>query len=153
MAAVAVAPPTAAMAAAKISDEPAAPASKSSHLAKQDLATMDPSKLNPRSPEVISRQATINIGELLPPPVQRSLRNNRRLPNPLLLPSDSTPLALCCCDPRPQRSSSLPEAQRAHASGPLCAGTIGHVAHGKSTVVKAISGVHVRRSHVAPLAC
>ena len=58
---------TAAMAAAKISDEPAAPASKSSHLAKQDLATMDPSKLNPLSPEVISRQATINIGELLPP--------------------------------------------------------------------------------------
>jgi len=85
MAAVAVAPPTAAMAAAKISDEPAAPASKSSHLAKQDLATMDPSKLNPLSPEVISRQATINIG------------------------------------------------------------TIGHVAHGKSTVVKAISGVHTVR--------
>ena len=55
-----------AMSAVKISDEPAAPASKSSHLAKQDLATMDPSKLNPLSPEVISRQATINIGELLP---------------------------------------------------------------------------------------
>jgi hypothetical protein len=54
-----------------------------SHLAKQDLATLDPSKLTPLSPEVISRQATINIG------------------------------------------------------------TIGHVAHGKSTVVKAISGVQV----------
>lgn len=26
-----------------------------------------------------------------------------------------------------------------------CAGTIGHVAHGKSTVVKAISGVHTVR--------
>ena len=38
------------------------------------------------------------------------------------------------------------EGQRAHAHGSLCAGTIGHVAHGKSTVVKAISGVHVRRS-------
>ena len=73
------------MAAAKISDESAAPASKSSHLAKQDLATMDPAKLNALSPEVISRQATINIG------------------------------------------------------------TIGHVAHGKSTVVKAISGVHTVR--------
>merc|ERR1719276_407482 len=73
------------MAAAKITDEPAAPASKSSHLAKQDLATMDPAKLNALSPEVISRQATINIG------------------------------------------------------------TIGHVAHGKSTVVKAISGVHTVR--------
>lgn len=33
-----------------------------SHLAKQDLATLDPSKLNALSPEVISRQATINIG-------------------------------------------------------------------------------------------
>ena len=51
--------------------------------------------------------------------------------------------------PQSQRSSSLAEGQqRAYASGSLCAGTIGHVAHGKSTVVKAISGVHVRRSHV-----
>eukprot|EP01111_Echinosteliopsis_oligospora_P007110 TRINITY_DN2173_c0_g1_i2.p1 TRINITY_DN2173_c0_g1~~TRINITY_DN2173_c0_g1_i2.p1 ORF type:complete len:441 (+),score=123.32 TRINITY_DN2173_c0_g1_i2:84-1406(+) len=56
-----------------------------SHLIQQDLATLDPSKLNPLSPEVISRQATINIG------------------------------------------------------------TIGHVAHGKSTVVKAISGVQTVR--------
>lgn len=54
-----------------------------SHLAKQDIATLDPAKLTPLSPEIISRQATINIG------------------------------------------------------------TIGHVAHGKSTVVKAISGVQV----------
>mmetsp|Transcript_11437 Transcript_11437/g.41849 ORF Transcript_11437/g.41849 Transcript_11437/m.41849 type:complete len:467 (-) Transcript_11437:124-1524(-) len=51
----------------------------------QDLATLDVSKLNPLSPEVISRQATINIG------------------------------------------------------------TVGHVAHGKSTVVKAISGVQTVR--------
>lgn len=57
-----------------------------SHLAKQDLATLDPARLTPLSPEIISRQATINIG------------------------------------------------------------TIGHVAHGKSTVVKAISGVQVRLS-------
>lgn len=49
----------------------------------QDLETLDPSTLTPLTPEVISRQATINIG------------------------------------------------------------TIGHVAHGKSTVVKAISGVQV----------
>ncbi|XP_038048040.1 eukaryotic translation initiation factor 2 subunit 3, Y-linked [Patiria miniata] len=55
------------------------------HLAKQDLENLDASKLNPLSPEVISRQATINIG------------------------------------------------------------TIGHVAHGKSTVVKAISGVQTVR--------
>lgn len=56
-----------------------------SHLAKQDLETLDVTKLTPLSPEVISRQATINIG------------------------------------------------------------TIGHVAHGKSTVVKAISGVQTVR--------
>jgi translation initiation factor 2 subunit 3 len=56
-----------------------------SHLMKQDLATLDPSKLTPLTPEVISRQATINIG------------------------------------------------------------TIGHVAHGKSTVVKSLSGVQTVR--------
>lgn len=58
---------------------------KKPNLAVQDLATLDSSKLTPLSPEVISRQATINIG------------------------------------------------------------TIGHVAHGKSTVVKAISGVKTIR--------
>uniref|UniRef100_A0A1B6KP62 Histone-lysine N-methyltransferase n=1 Tax=Graphocephala atropunctata TaxID=36148 RepID=A0A1B6KP62_9HEMI len=57
----------------------------SSTLSKQDLATLDVSKLTALSPEVISRQATINIG------------------------------------------------------------TIGHVAHGKSTVVKAVSGVQTVR--------
>jgi len=55
------------------------------HLSKQDLNNLDTSTLNPLTPEVISRQATINIG------------------------------------------------------------TIGHVAHGKSTVVKAISGVQTVR--------
>ena len=50
-----------------------------------DLSTLDVAKLSPLTPEVISRQATINIG------------------------------------------------------------TIGHVAHGKSTVVKAISGVQTVR--------
>ena len=58
----------------------------------QDLATLDIPNLTPLSPEVISRQATINIG------------------------------------------------------------TIGHVAHGKSTVVKALSGVHtVRLVHILVL--
>lgn len=57
----------------------------SSHLMEQSLTNLDPAKLTPLTPEVISRQATINIG------------------------------------------------------------TIGHVAHGKSTVVKAISGVHTVR--------
>lgn len=55
------------------------------HLAVQDIATLDPATLTPLTPQVISRQATINIG------------------------------------------------------------TIGHVAHGKSTVVKAISGVQTVR--------
>ena len=53
--------------------------------AAQNLETLDVTKLHPLVPEVISRQATVNIG------------------------------------------------------------TIGHVAHGKSTVVKAISGVHTVR--------
>jgi len=52
---------------------------------EQDLSTLDVAQLTPLSPEVIGRQATINIG------------------------------------------------------------TIGHVAHGKSTLVKAISGVHTVR--------
>lgn len=58
---------------------------KGAKLAVQDIAKLDVSKLTPLTPEVISRQATINIG------------------------------------------------------------TIGHVAHGKSTVVKAISGVQTIR--------
>merc|ERR1719410_1554938 len=58
---------------------------KEDHLMKQDAKTVDPSKLTALSAEVISRQATINIG------------------------------------------------------------TIGHVAHGKSTVVKSISGVQTVR--------
>lgn len=58
---------------------------KQPHLAKQDLDNLDIKSLTPLTPEVISRQATINIG------------------------------------------------------------TIGHVAHGKSTVVKAISGVQTVR--------
>merc|ERR1712066_781972 len=56
-----------------------------SHLMVQDINKLDVTTLNPLTPEVISRQATINIG------------------------------------------------------------TIGHVAHGKSTVVKALSGVHTVR--------
>jgi len=35
------------------------------HLAKQDLTGLDIGKLTPLSPEVISRQATINIGKTL----------------------------------------------------------------------------------------
>ena len=35
-----------------------------SHLAVQDLATLDVSQLSPHTPEVISRQATIIIGTI-----------------------------------------------------------------------------------------
>jgi hypothetical protein len=66
-----------------------------SKLAKQDLETLDITQLTPLSHQIISRQATINIGK-------RSV----------------------CCE--------LTDS-----------GTIGHVAHGKSTVVKAISSVKV----------
>ncbi|XP_020895672.1 eukaryotic translation initiation factor 2 subunit 3 [Exaiptasia diaphana] len=55
------------------------------HLSKQDISSLNVEELNPLTPDVISRQATINIG------------------------------------------------------------TIGHVAHGKSTVVKALSGVQTVR--------
>lgn len=58
---------------------------KQTHLMAQNVESLDPTKLSALTPEVISRQATINIG------------------------------------------------------------TIGHVAHGKSTVVKAISGVQTVR--------
>lgn len=56
------------------------------HLARQTLNGFDPAVLTPLNPEVISRQATMNIG------------------------------------------------------------TIGHVAHGKSTLVRAVSGTNVSRS-------
>lgn len=55
------------------------------HLAEQNARTLDPTKLSPLSPEIISRQATINVG------------------------------------------------------------CIGHVAHGKSTIVKSLSGVQTVR--------
>ncbi|XP_031552324.1 eukaryotic translation initiation factor 2 subunit 3-like [Actinia tenebrosa] len=61
------------------------PALGQSHLSKQDISKLNVEELNPLTPDVISRQATINIG------------------------------------------------------------TIGHVAHGKSTVVKALSGVQTVR--------
>ena len=87
-------------------------------------------KLNPLSPEVISRQATINIGvcilaspsSLLPV----SIRYSHSPPSPHPPPLHPT---LPPVHPRPSPLGS--------------AGTIGHVAHGKSTVVKAISGVQV----------
>ena len=41
-----------------------APVSRQPHLSKQDLSTLNPAELTPLSPMVISRQATINIGDI-----------------------------------------------------------------------------------------
>jgi hypothetical protein len=41
---------------------PVEPKRKDAHLVQHNLATLDVTKLNPLSPEIISRQATINIG-------------------------------------------------------------------------------------------
>lgn len=70
-------------------------------------------KLTPLSQEIISRQATINIGEI------------------------SFYCFVLLCMQTDVTWNELPIY--------LSLGTIGHVAHGKSTVVKAISGVHTVR--------
>lgn len=78
----------------------------------EERVNVDPSTLNPLSPEVISRQATINIGN-------DALIDLKFLKFSIILSVYS------------------------HTIFYFCTGTIGHVAHGKSTVVKAISGVQV----------
>ncbi|KAL3727686.1 hypothetical protein ACJRO7_032427 [Eucalyptus globulus] len=87
-------------------------------LMEQDLSKLDVTTLTPLSPEVISRQATINIGSCL------SLYS-------VLAVNDSFSHFLFTTIFMKRMSSS--------------SGTIGHVAHGKSTVVKAISGVQTVR--------
>lgn len=73
-----------------------------------EAVKIDVTKLTPLSPEVISKQATINIGKKQTKKQKlREKKNNRLIENFFI-------------------------------------GTIGHVAHGKSTVVKAISGVQVK---------
>ena len=47
---------------ASSSSSTTAPISKQPHLSKQDLATLNVAELDALSPQVISRQATINIG-------------------------------------------------------------------------------------------
>jgi translation initiation factor 2 subunit 3 len=90
----------------------------------QDLSKLVVEELTPLSPEVISRQATINIGAL--PPCLPCLNGSRAA----LRGSTS--------------NHSLPDIVSLPLSPPFL-GTIGHVAHGKSTVVKAISGVQTVR--------
>ncbi len=92
----------------------------------QDLETLDVSTLTPLSPEVISRQATINIGA----PAAAGRRRARRVERAGLATSNLR-----------HPSASLTPLTPTHAPP----GTIGHVAHGKSTVVKAISGVQTVR--------
>jgi len=38
---------------------------KQPYLAQQSLDALDPTKITPLSPEVISRQATINVGKIV----------------------------------------------------------------------------------------
>lgn len=87
-------------------------------LMEQDLSKLDVTQLHPLSPEVISRQATINIG------------------NGFFLPIFAKKLYMhnCCL---------LVKLRLELIIWDWIEGTIGHVAHGKSTVVKAISGVQV----------
>lgn len=99
---------------------------------EQDLSKLDVTQLHPLSPEVISRQATINIGKLSLP----------------LLRTASVPITILRClllvfsviiNTFREHMFLFNTTLRCFASS----GTIGHVAHGKSTVVKAISGVQV----------
>ena len=78
----------------------------------QELSKLNLHELTPLTPEVISRQATINIGAYAV--------------------SGSSPHSLGVTEGLGKQCT-------------LHAGTIGHVAHGKSTVVKAISGVQTVR--------
>ena len=79
-------------------------------LAEQDLSKLDVAVLHPLSPEVISRQATINIG-----------------------------ITFFLC-----HIHKFDAKEAKDCVSVVISGTIGHVAHGKSTVVKAISGVQVK---------
>ena len=101
--------------------------------AAQDLASLKLEELTPLTPEVISRQATFNIGD-------RSSSPNPHRPGAMTPPT---------CTVSPSQASHLfsrPSApQDAERACVATAGTIGHVAHGKSTVVKAISGVQTVR--------
>lgn len=104
-------------------------------LMEQDLSKLDVTKLHPLSPEVISRQATINIGKFY------SLLNclNRLYMVIAALEHDWILTYLVgdvCCSLNFCRSWWF-------GTILIATGTIGHVAHGKSTVVKAISGVQV----------
>lgn len=91
---------------------------------------IDVTQLNPLSPEVIQKQATINIGALFA--------------SALLQPAMPVHLHV-----EASRQSKAQKADLASAYATcslfIIAGTIGHVAHGKSTVVKAISGVQTVR--------
>ena len=133
----------------------------------QDLATLDVAALTPLSPQVISRQATINIGapagvgprrRRTGPRARHAIAQRRGRPSAAARRAAAP--ARCRvlpCQPRrllprqPCRRRAAPGAAgcsqgRSTAVPPAAAaGTIGHVAHGKSTVVKAISGVQTVR--------
>jgi len=80
------------------------------HLAKQDLSTLDITKLSPLSP-----------GWAL-----------------MIFPYSLIPLPLIFC-------FLIQPTEVISRQATINIGTIGHVAHGKSTLVKAVSGVHTVR--------
>ncbi|KAG8483257.1 hypothetical protein CXB51_022254 [Gossypium anomalum] len=96
-------------------------------LMEQDLSKLDVTKLHPLSPEVISRQATINIGNVL------------TIFSELLVACIITvPIVMVILTPSRYSGDFFDQSFDLDFN---LSGTIGHVAHGKSTVVvKAISG-------------
>lgn len=127
----------------------------------QDLSTLDVTKLTPLSPEVISRQATINIGGWC------GGGRKAALGTPgfcmvavgldtigewgLHLHAGCMPCSGVGWGGVQLQGGGGGREQHVPAVHPplhhprALAGTIGHVAHGKSTVVKAISGVQTVR--------
>lgn len=127
----------------------------------QDLSTLDVTKLTPLSPEVISRQATINIGGWC------GGEGRRHWAHPgfawwqwgWTLSGNGGSICMQGACPVPGWGGvGCSSREGGGAANSMClqftpplhhpralAGTIGHVAHGKSTVVKAISGVQTVR--------
>jgi translation initiation factor 2 subunit 3 len=140
-------------------------ASKGKGLREQDLATLDVTTLTPLSPEVISRQATINIGAFFPLALRvRSLGavavarcrrplslvllclcRGRRPLGPVPTPPDIQTTNLTHDHTQSTNTQKRTQKQPSKRNNQMRTGTIGHVAHGKSTVVKAISGVQTVR--------
>lgn len=114
-------------------------------------STLDLSTLHALSPEVISKQATINIGTASRFIVHaRIMETKKKNFHPTMAATDPPRCSSACFvatvrrRARIHRPQLLRQKKSARSLSDLFTGTIGHVAHGKSTVVKAISGVQVQ---------